>query len=485
MLHIGDVKRYKRCQRLYYLSQDHAIVYQPYLRHDEELTKLVVDYFGLEDYYLGQKGDDPNRVLLELDQHEWFVKARFAYDDLRIKIPLLHRVGNKYELYFVMYAPFPKDEDSEFYRDNLWVLKKNGLDIVKVYIVHLNSQYVRGNQLDLTKLFMISDHLYRQARPSLKLDDLLNEDYDLSTTLQNIKKGSLSDYPAFKKRRCKLRGLCEYYSQCFKEDMHDNSIDLLVSCANKEAMKKKGIEYLRDVDVDMIEGTKVQYAQIKADQNGGLYYDALALGKWLSKLTGRTIVFIDFEWETYMIPPYKGLRPYEHVPFQYSIHMLKKDGSLSHREFIQTGDCREDFIRSLLKDIPRDACLVAYNAKGAEMLRISELKEQFPTYSNLLDDLLSRFYDMAYPFQEGLVYDTKMRANFSVKSLLTVVSDLDYHDLAIANGMEAVYKWRLLDLKDSDSDLEDIRKKLSEYCSMDSYSLYLIYRWLLKLVRNK
>ncbi len=482
MLHIGDVKRYKRCQRLYYLNQDQATVYQPYLRHDEELTKLVVDYFGIDGYYLGQRGDAPERVISELYDYEWFVKARFAYDDLRIKIPLLHRVDDGFELYFVMYAPYPKDEDVEFYRDNLWVLRKNGIKIIKVHIVHLNGEYVRGPELDLTKLFVISDHLYHQGRPSIKLDSLIDDDYDLSDILLKMKRGSIAQHPPVKKRRCKLRGLCDFYDRCFPQELPDNSIEFLVSSSKKDQMIKEGIKYLKDARIDLIEGTRVQYAQILADRCGGSYHDDLALAEWLRNFKDKTLVFIDFEWETYMIPPYQGLKPYEHVPFQYSLHMLKKDGTLSHREFIQTGDCRQDFIRSLLKDVPRDAYLVAYNAKGAEMLRLKELKRQFAPYGPLIDDLLSRFIDMAYPFQEGLVYDTKMRGNFSVKSLLRVVSDMDYRDLAIANGMDAVYKWRLLDQEDKHFDLDDVKKDLSEYCSMDSYSLYLIYRWLLDLI---
>ncbi len=482
MIHISDVKRYKRCQRLYYLDQDQATVYQPYLRHDEELTKLVVDYLGIDGYYIGQRGDAPERVIKELNDHEWFVKARFAYDDLRIKVPLLHKVRDGYELYFVMYAPFPKDEDVEFYRDNLWVLRENGIKITKVYIVHLNGEYVRDKDLDLKKLFVVSDHLYHQGRPSIKLDDLIDDGYDLSDILARMKKGSLAQHPPIKRRRCKLRGLCDFYAQCFPQVLPDNSIEFLVSSAKKDQMINEGIKYLKDARIDLIEGTRVQYAQIQADRNGGSYHDDLALSKWLASFKDKTLVFIDFEWETYMIPPYRGLRPYEHVPFQYSMHMLKKDGTLTHREFIQTGDCREDFIRSLLKDVPKDAYLIAYNAKGAEMLRLSELKRQFEAYAPFIDELLSRFIDMAYPFQEGLVYDTKMRGNFSVKSLVKVVSDMDYEELAISSGMDAVYKWRLLDLNDKYVDLDDVKKDLSAYCSLDSYSLYLIYKWLLDLM---
>ena len=484
MLHISDVKKYKRCPRLYYLSVDHPSVYQPYLRHDEELTKLVVEFLGLKDYYLGERGDDPSRVLEALDKHEWFVKARFAYEDLRIKIPVLHRVADGFDLYFAMYAPLPKAEDVEFYRDNIWVLKKVGIELQNIYVIHLSGDYVRQEALDLDKLFVIDRYLYKVKKPSIMLDDLKDQDYDLKTTLDQMRSHTLKDHQPVKRRSCKARGLCDFFDQCFIEDLVDDDIEYLVSSSKKNEMKDRGIKHLKDADLDLIEGTRVQYAQIMASKNGGLYYDEIALKKWLEKFKNKTLCFIDFEWETYMIPPYRGLRPYDHVCFEYSLHMLKKDGSLTHREFIQTGDCREDFIRSLIKDIPKDACLVAYNAEGAEILRLKELKDQFPSYAVMLDDMIARFVDMAYPFSEGLVYHTKMRANFSVKSLVKVVSDLDYRDLDISNGMDAVYKWRLLDKNIQDENLDDVRSELSRYCSLDSYSLYLLYRWLCNITRH-
>ncbi len=482
MLHISDIKKYRRCPRLYYLSKDKKSVYQPYLRHDEELTKLVVAYFGIKDYYLGKMGDDPSRVLNEINDHSWYVKARFEYKGLRIKVPFLHRNGDGFDIYFVVFAPYPKDEDIDFYRANIWVLVNNGISVKGIYIVHLNADYIRGDNLDLKELFVVHDHLYRQNKPARPLKERIGDDYDLSKIIEQIDKGDLSLFKPEKRRACKMRGVCEFYDECFKEELEDDSIEFLVSSQYKKQMQQLGINYMRDVEGEYLEGTRVQYAQIMASRNRGLFLDKLALKHWLDTFKDQKLAFIDFEWETYIIPPYRGLKAYEHVSFQYSLHVLKKDGSLTHREFIATGDCREDFIRSLLKDVPLDAKLIAYNAKGAEMIRIRELIRQFPQYTLPLNDLLERFIDMSVPFTEGMVYDIKMRGNFSVKSLLQVVSDMNYHNLAISNGMDAVYKWRLLDRNELEDEGKEVMDKLSEYCSLDSYSLYLVYKWLLDMV---
>ena len=100
-----------------------------------------------------------------------------------------------------------------------------------------------------------------------------------------------------------------------------------------------------------------------------------------------------------------------------------------------------------------------------------------------MNQILENFIDMSFPFIGGLVYDTRMRGNYSVKSLLNVVSDYSYHDLAIHDGMDAVYEWRKID-RGEDVDQLYIENSLIEYCSMDSYTLYLIYCWLLDIINN-
>ena len=63
MFHISDIKKFKKCPRLYYLSIDSVSEFQPYLRNDEELTTLIIKYLGIDNYYLGVRGDDNQRVL--------------------------------------------------------------------------------------------------------------------------------------------------------------------------------------------------------------------------------------------------------------------------------------------------------------------------------------------------------------------------------------------------------------------------------------
>ena len=64
--------------------------------------------------------------------------------------------------------------------------------------------------------------------------------------------------------------------------------------------------------------------------------------------------FLDFEALNPPIPVYVGTRPFQTVPFQWSLHVRESDGWLGHRAFLAEGDDdpREELLVSLLQAVP-------------------------------------------------------------------------------------------------------------------------------------
>ena len=88
----------------------------------------------------------------------------------------------------------------------------------------------------------------------------------------------------------------------------------------------------------------------------------------------------------HVIPEIVGTRPYQQIPFQYSLHYIEKEGGkVKHKEFLaESGtDPRRAIAESLCRDIPEDVCVLAYN-KGFECGRINELANTFPDLRNHL-----------------------------------------------------------------------------------------------------
>ena len=245
-------------------------------------------------------------------------------------------------------------------------------------------------------------------------------------------------------------------------------------------MFENGIDSLKNVDIDLIEGNRVQFAQIMASKNNGLFIDKPALKNWLNKIDSKPISFIDFEWDRYLIPPYINMRPMDVLCFEFALYYLDENGKMEHRTFVGTGDCRKEFIEGLINYLPKQGPILAYNADGAEKIRLDELGNMFPEYKQQLEEIKNRFIDLAIPFIEGLAYDIRMRGNYTLKKLVDIVSDYSYSDLEIFDGMEAVYNWRNIDKGSIDE--EKIIDNLKEYCSLDAYGLFLVYKWLIKLM---
>ncbi|NLH63012.1 MAG: DUF2779 domain-containing protein [Erysipelotrichaceae bacterium] len=491
MYHISDVKKYTRCARLY-INEKHAPKreYQPFIRLDEEVTSLVAQKLHIEDhYFLGHKGDDPSAAKQAMKSAEWLMKARFEYRQLRVKVPFLHQTDKGWDLYFLFIGLYPHADDMQFYCDEVWVLENNHIKIDQIYIIHLNAEYIREEELDPSALFVISDCFYNgKNHPSVKVKDAIYKSKrDLTHVLNEMDQLQEDSVPAANRtNHCTTRQKCRYYDSCFPNEAKepDDSILTLVASQNKHEMKKEGIALLKDADSERIEGSRQQYAQILADQEGGLHVDRYALKSWLSWIK-YPISFLDFEWERFAIPPYKGMRPYDVMPFEYSLHIMQADGTMTHKVYLNIHDDRRDMAKNLVTDIPAQGTVIAYNAVGAEMMRIAEFAQLFPEYAAKLNDINARMEDLQLIFETGTVYDIRMRGQWSLKVIMAMMNDKSYKDLDINQGMEAVFQWRHLDYSDDTADHNKIVEDLKKYCGMDSYAMTVVFQWLKKINEEK
>lgn len=479
MFHISDIKKFLRCERIYFYSKDDNNAFQPYLRSDESINDLLIKYFNIDNCFMGARNDSFERFDNEKNNYEWFCHPRFEDGELRINIPFMHRVGdNNYDVYFLYYGTVIKELDLITYRISLKVLNKAGIDVNNIFVVYLNGDYVNDGCINAKELFSITDTF----KEKLIKDIVASSDCDYESIIKRISDINPDVETAKKCKYCRQNGLCDYYNLCFPEEakIEDDSVLTLVSSKYKNQMFDDGIVHLKDVDIDRLEGNKVQYAQIMASKNNGRYIEKPILKAWLDSIKSKTMSFIDFEWDRYLVPPYKNMRPMDVLCFEYALYYFDEKGELQHKTFVGTKDCRKEFIGSLIDNLPKEGSILAYNAEGAEKLRLEELGNMFPEYKEQLDSIKNRFVDIALPFVEGLVYDTRMKGNYTLKKLVDIVSDYSYADLEIYDGMAAVYNWRNVDKGSEDE--EEIVNNLKEYCSLDAYGLLLVYKWLLKLV---
>lgn len=457
---------------MYFLDKDKHGSFFNYLKNDYSLTDLIIKLFKLENPYFGSVGDPNSKVINELDKHSSFINARFEYNNIRIKTFLLLKNDDGYSLYF--FHPFiPKELDINSIYISYDVLLNNNINITNIYNIYINNKYVLKDELDVESVFIVDDSFNDEKIINL----VKNYNYDYGKIIKEM--DELNDSSSVNYQINRNCFMCEHFNECFKDGFPFDSILHLVSSQNKFDMYNDGLLLLKDFDINRLEGTSLQYAQIMASRNNGLFIDKELVKNFMESMNKRPICFIDFEWDTYLLPKYKNMKCFGALPFEFCLYILDENYNLINKSYVGLNDCRVEFINKLIESIPNEGPIVAFNSFSAEVLRLNELSDQFPEYKDKLSSISKRFVDLAEPFSKGMLYDVKYAGKLSVKSLVSVIAGIDYKKLNIKDGLEAVFEYRKYSLNKDES----IKNSLIEYCNQDAYSLYIIYNYLNDLIK--
>ena len=189
---------------------------------------------------------------------------------------------------------------------------------------------------------------------------------------------------------------------------------------------------------------------------------------------------LDFETYSEAVPPFAGLKPYQQIPFQYSLHIQDAPGrEPSHKEFLapEGSDPRRAIAERLCQEIPADVCVLAYN-RSFEQTRLRELAEQFEDLAEHLLAIRDNIIDLMTPFQQHAFYDWRQQGSVSIKYVLPAMfpddPELDYHSLeGVQNGGQASETFATLHLQPDEARAK-ARADLLRYCGLDTFAMVRI-----------
>ena len=200
------------------------------------------------------------------------------------------------------------------------------------------------------------------------------------------------------------------------------------------------------------------------------------------------LYFLDYETSPRAIPPYNGYHPYQHLVFQYSLHILKsKDAKLEHKEcLILDGNPAERIVKSLRENIGDKGSIISWY-KSFENSRNRELAELVPSQHDFLYDIINRTYDMMDIVEKQYYVHHGFKGSSSIKKVQPVIApDFSYKKLGVQNGTDAIEAYRQItsgELKGSVA--EEKRQEMLKYCSYDTKIMYIIWKFFTDLVNNK
>ncbi len=272
---------------------------------------------------------------------------------------------------------------------------------------------------------------------------------------------------------------CGFYAYCVgQEPQVEQPIHWLPGrLGNGLAMHidANGLIELRDVPDELLNDRQQRVKTVTL--SGQTYFDQQAAAQALAchKLPAY---FMDFETIQFAVPIWKGTRPYQQIPFQFSVHRLSRTGKLEQQAFLDLSgqDPSRTFAEALITACGERGPIFVYNA-GFETARIRELAERFPRLAKALLALNERVVDLL-PVAREHYYHPSQQGSWSIKAVLPALCpDLKYGDLdGVQDGgmaMEAFLE--ALALQTSAARKAEIGRQLLAYCSLDTYAMVRLW----------
>ncbi len=391
-------------------------------------------------------------------------EATFDYDGIFVKVDILRKTVRGWQIYEVKSSSTLKEVHKDDVALQYYVLTNLNVPVTKAFVVHLNKTYVRRGDLDLQELFAKAD-VTREVKA--KQGGIGTEITAQRKMLARENPPKIDIGP-----HCSDPYGCDFTGHCWRHIPDDSVFDLAGNGVDKFALYRERIITLKAVPLDRLKGKQRQQAETAREKQ--VIVDREKLAEFLDQLW-YPLCFLDFETFSMAIPPYDGLKPYQHVPFQYSLHYQKrKNGKLYHREFLaEPGiDPRKGLIEQLLVDIPEEACVLAYH-KSFEVGRLKELAEHFPRHKKKIGKIIDNAIDLEDPFRHRAIYSWQQKGSSSIKKVLPAfVKGMSYEGMAIGNGGEAMEAYHeMCDLRDKPEELARLRQALLEYCRQDTLAM--------------
>ena len=393
-------------------------------------------------------------------------EAAFSYDNVFVKVDILHKGPKGWEIYEVKSSTEVKEVHLNDIAVQHYVVKGSGIKFSSASIVHINNEYMKQGTVEVDKLFAKEDVTkevtVRQRtvkRELAKIRDMLNGEIPV------VDIGPHCDDPYE----------CDFKGHCWRHIPENSVFSLRGRGVDKFALYKKGIVRIGDIAIDKLNNG--QRMQVEAFLGKRAFIDPKAIKEFLDTIW-YPLCFLDFETFQTPLPLYDNTWPYQQVPFQYSLHYLESpDAAMRHYEYLAEPnvDPVDKFLDSLIGQVPDGACVVAYN-KTFETRVFNKVAPYFPKYRDSIAVIVQNMRDIAVPFRTKAYYSWLMKGSYSLKDVLpAMVPGLGYDGMEIADGGMAMDAYFAMCASDNPVEIEKIRKALLEYCRLDTLAMVRLY----------
>ena len=353
-----------------------------------------------------------------------------------------------------------------------WVLTGAGLTIAAAKVLHINNRTAVYPHLD--GLFVEAD-VTRQVQRVLR--GVPGKLAALQRTLHLRRAPRVGIGP-----HCHMPHTCPAVGHCWQHVPRHSIFTIpRITPGKLRELLKLGVLHVQEIPVDFPLSPGL-WAYVRRVMTGRA---EIATARIAARLAGLAypIHFLDFETYAYAVPRFAGMRPYQQLPFQYSLHVLHADGTLTHTEYLHRGsdDPRPTLAAQLAAEIGPTGSVVAYHA-AFERGVLLDLARGLPDQRKALRSAAARLWDQLEVFRHDYL-DPEFEGSNSIKRVLPVLAPgLTYDDLTVRRGDHAQAIWQALIQCDDPQQREQLAADLTAYCRRDTLAMVEIHRALTRLV---
>lgn len=410
------------------------------------------------------------------DGNKTLFQGRFEYLDATCICDVVQFIDDStVDLYEIKSSTKAKPEHELDLSFQMAVLAGNGYNVRNIKVIHVNNQFVRNGQVMAEDITAMTD---ATVKVKGRIDFTNQKIEEAQKMLQS------EEHPDFSPFLAGDNGAfgewLEIYKHLYKPEKGSIYDLCRLDSTTLKYLIESGIERIEDIPEDFAL-KPVQALQVEATRLKQPLIDRDKIKEFLDSLV-YPLYFFDYETLMSIVPYFDGIRPYQQLPFQYSLHILEgPDGELKHREYLHTVNSNpaHPLSQKLHDDIDTSGTVLVWY-ESFEKARNSELGELLPEFKQAFESLNGRVVDLITPFSKGWYVDKDFKGSASIKDVLPVLApELSYKVLGIQEGGSAQRLWMeaVLDGKRS-NERQKILDDLIEYCKLDTLAMVKIYKFL-------
>lgn len=434
----------------------------------------------------------PGGVEIARDKRRWSTTAAATQRALAARIPLYEAAfvheggacrvdilapveGGAWDLLEVKSSTSVKDVHRADLAFQTWVVRGAGVPVRRSCLVRIDTSYVRQGPIEPERLFAIED-LTAEIEPLLDL--VPSEVARQQRIVAEPTPPAVAIGP-----QCESPNPCPLIPVCWKEVSGPSVLDLARGGAKAWELFHQGVREVAAIPAG-VELSELQRIQVEAARAGSARVDRIAIAEFLDRLV-YPVHYLDFETFQVALPPFDGTRPWQQIPFQWSLHVVDAPGALPRAAAFLAdgdGDPRPALLAALRDAFAPHGSIVAY-ADRFERQRLEEAAAEFPEYRDWIEALSPRFVDLLEPFARFDYYHPEQNGSASLKAVLPVLGARGYDHLEVRDGTAAAREY--LRLRGGDvaaPERERIRQALLDYCGRDTEGMVEIVAALERLL---